>query len=76
MKVLEINAIFFNRSTGTIVCDIQSICLKNEIDCYVAYAYSYNEQVILGYKIGCKFLHKIHALLCRIDGKQAYYSFF
>ena len=76
MKVLEINAIFFYRSTGTIVSDIQSICLKNEIDCYVAYAYSYNKQVILGYKIGCKFLHKIHALLCRIDGKQAYYSFF
>lgn len=75
MKVLEINACYYQGSTGTIVSDIQSICNKNGIDCYVAYATSSSRKVPLGYKMGSLVQRKIHALLSRIDGKQAYYSF-
>ncbi len=75
MKVLEINACYYQGSTGTIVSDLQSICKKNEIDCHVAYAISSRKQVPSGYKIGCLILRKIHALLSRIDGKQAYFSY-
>ena len=75
MKVLEINACYYQGSTGTIVSDLQSICNKNGIDCYVAYATSSIREVPLGYKMGSLVQRKIHALLSRIAGKQAYYSF-
>ena len=75
MKVLEINACYYQGSTGTIVSDLQSICNKNGIDCYVAYATSSSREVPLGYKMGSLVQRKIHALLSRIAGKQAYYSF-
>lgn len=74
MKVLEINACYYQGSTGTIVSDLQSICNKNGIDCHVAYATSSKVQVPQGYKMGSLVQRKIHALLSRIDGKQAYFS--
>lgn len=77
MKVLEINATYANGSTGTIVKDIQQCCEDNGIDCYVAYASSSvpKDKIKNGYKIGNFFSNKLHALLCRINGKQAYFSY-
>ena len=73
MKVLQINAVYGIGSTGTIVRDIQQCCSKNGIDCYVAYQKT-SERVPNGYKIGFWLSYKIHAILCRIGGKQAYFS--
>lgn len=73
MRVLQINAVYGIGSTGTIVKDIQSMCLKNKIDCYVAYQKT-NSAVPNGYKVGNWFSYKLHAILCRIAGKQAYFS--
>ncbi len=76
MKVLQINAVYGIGSTGHIVEDIHTCALKNGIESYVAYSTSplKKEQVKNGYVIGNKFGKKIHALLSRITGKQAYYS--
>ena len=76
MKVVQINATYGNGSTGGIVKDIQTQCLQAGIDCYVAYSLSSipKESIINGYQIGNIIDHKIHAFLCRINGKQGYYS--
>lgn len=74
MKVLQINAVYGQGSTGTIVCDIEKMCEESGIECYVA---SPDKKVLKakhGYVIGNTLDHKIHALLSRIHGKQAYYS--
>lgn len=74
MKVLQINAVYGQGSTGTIVRDIEKMCEESGIECYMA---SPDKKVLKakhGYVIGNTLDHKIHALLSRIHGKQAYYS--
>ena len=77
MKVLQINATYANGSTGTIVQDLQQCCEETGIECHVAYAISRipQHEIKNGYKIGNIVSNKLHALLCRINGKQAYFSF-
>ncbi len=74
MKVLQINAVYGQGSTGTIVRDIENLCEQAGIECYVA---SPDKKVLNakhGYIIGNMIDHKLHALLSRIHGKQAYFS--
>ena len=76
MKVLLINAIYGHGSTGVIVRDIESLCERSGIECYVA---SPDKNVLSarrGYVIGNTLDHKLHALLSRIHGKQSYFSHF
>lgn len=74
MKVLQVNATYGLGSTGTIVRDLKECCEEHGIECYVAYALT-DEKVERGYKIGNWFFNKLHALLSRIAGKQAYFSY-
>ena len=74
MKVLQVNATYGLGSTGTIVRELKENCEANGFDCYVAYAKS-SVKFDRGYKIGNWFFNKLHALLARIAGKQAYFSF-
>ena len=74
MKVLQVNATYGLGSTGTIVRDLKECCEANKIECYVAYALT-DEKVERGYKIGNWLSNKLHALLSRISGKQAYFSY-
>lgn len=76
MKVLQINATYADGSTGTIVRDIQQCCEDNGIECHVAYSLSQipEGQVKNGYKMGCMYDRKIHALLSRINGAEGYFS--
>lgn len=76
MRVLQINAVYGIGSTGVIVKDIHELSLKNGIESYVAYSTSTipSENIKNGYVIGKKAGKKIHALLSRINGKQAYFS--
>ena len=76
MRVVQINAIYGSKSTGTIVREIQSCCEANGIDCYVAYSMAdrpYRE-IPRGYHIGNKLATKWHALLSRIFGRQGYFN--
>lgn len=61
-------------STGTIVHDIQMYCECEGIECHVAYAFSSTKEVKNGYQIGNSLTNKWHALMCRINGEQAYFS--
>ena len=77
MKVLQINATYANGSIGTIVQDIQQCCEEQGIECHVAYAISRipKGQIKNGYKIGNVVSNKLHALLARFCGQQAYFSY-
>lgn len=74
MKVLQINAVYGHGSTGVIVRDLESTCVENGIDCFVASPDSKVLEAKYGYLIGNIIDHKLHALLSRINGKQAYFS--
>ena len=74
MRIVQVNAIYGSKSTGTIVRDIQSCCLANGIECYAAYSIADRPEaeIPFGYHIGNRFTAKWSALLSRITGKQAY----
>ena len=63
MRVVQINASYDKGSTGSIVTDIQSLCLRAGIDCYVAYSTASlpKEKIVKGYQIGGLLDHKVHA---------------
>lgn len=78
MRILIVNAVFGNKSTGTIVRQLQEHCKKNRIDTYVAYSSAdrQDNEVPNGYHIGNIFSKKWHAFASRLFGKQAYYNRF
>lgn len=74
MKVVQINAIYGSKSTGTIMREIQSCCEANGIEGYVAYSIADrpDAEVPRGYRIGNPLTAKWHAFISRVIGKQAY----
>ena len=74
MRVLQVNAVYGHGSTGTIVRDIEQLCFKSGIECYVASPDPKVRDAKHGYVIGNTLDHKLHAILSRIHGKQGYFS--
>lgn len=74
MRVLQINAVYGHGSTGTIVRDLENLCYDEGLECYVASPDTKVMESRNGYVIGSSFDHKLHALLSRVNGKQAYFS--
>ncbi len=74
MRVVQINAVYGHGSTGTIVRDIEQMCEREGVECYVASPDPKVREAYRGYVIGNTLDHKFHALLCRINGRQAYFS--
>lgn len=73
MKIIQINACYGYGSTGVIVRDLQDICIKNGIECVVAFPQS-KGYVRNGYRMGNILSNKLHAILSRISGLQGYFS--
>ena len=78
MKVMQINAVYGVGSTGIIVEDLHNLSLENGIDSYVSYSTTNKnpDEIKNGYRIGGTLGKKIHAVLSRLGGKQAYFSSF
>ena len=76
MRVLHINAVYGVGSTGVIMEDIHKLSMENGIESYVAYSTTRKkaDEITNGYVIGKVLGKKLHAVLCRINGKQAYFS--
>lgn len=72
LKVLQINACDSTASTGTVMRDIQDVCLHSGLECHIAYATTERSKadILHGYHIGCWADHKLHALLSRITRRQ------
>ncbi len=73
MKILQLNAVYGVGSTGVIVRDIHRLCLENNIESVVCFSEA-NDSVENGFQIGTALGKKLHAFLCRISGKQGYFS--
>lgn len=78
MKVLQINAVYGIGSTGTIIKDLHELALGKGIESFVVYSISDvpSNTIKNGYKVGKTFGKKLHAILYRLGGKQAYFSHF
>lgn len=76
MVLLQIEASYGIGSTGNIAYDINACAEKNGWECYVASPLVRPDLEKLPhiYKIGNWLDHKIHGFLCRVHGKQAYFS--
>lgn len=74
MRILQINAVYGHGSTGVIVEDIYHLCKEKNLDCFVASPDSSVLSCETGYKIGNVCDQKLHAILSRVAGKQAYFS--
>lgn len=74
MRILQINAVYGDGSTGKIVEDLHNISRDVGIESYVAYSTTSKSDISNGYIIGNYFEKKIHALMTRMSGKQGYYS--
>lgn len=74
MIVLQINAVYGHGSTGVITRDIEQLCESSGIECYVASPDPKVRDAKRGFLIGNVLDHKLHALFCRVAGKQAYFS--
>ncbi|GAA6255753.1 glycosyltransferase family 4 protein [Bacteroides sp. f07] len=73
MKVLQINAVFANSSTGRTTREMHEFFQSHGIESYVA-APDLADLTENCYHIGNKVDYKFHALFSRIWGKQGYFS--
>ena len=73
MKVVQINAIYGEKSTGLIVQDLDLFLQKNNDQSIVVYKDA-NSNIKNGIKVGNIIDWKMHAFRTRIDGKQGYSS--
>jgi len=72
LKLLQINAVNGVKSTGTITIEIANHLNKKNHEVFIAYSKGKNYDN--GFLISNVFEKKIHALLSRLTGKQAYFS--
>lgn len=73
MKILQINAVGQIKSTGRTCRELaQHINQLEGHSCYTAFSIGTEDE--FGYQIGNKRDAKLHALLSRVTGKQAYFS--
>lgn len=75
MKILQINAVYKNASTGRICFELHNYLKDNGCDCvtvYGGYKGNYDDAIYTGNN----FDHKLHALFSRITGKIGYFSKF
>lgn len=72
MRVLQINSVNGLKSTGRTTIELANYINDCGNECYIAYSEGLSYRY--GYKIGNKLERKIHALMSRLSGKQAYYS--
>ncbi|MBO5944138.1 MAG: glycosyltransferase [Clostridia bacterium] len=74
MKILQINAVYNIGSTGRNTTELHYALLQREFESYVACSMSGSANEDRLFMIGDKKDRKIHALLSRLSGKQAYFS--
>ena len=72
MKILFINAIYGSRSSGRCIADIKRLLDSAGHEVHVATPLHYPGPEF--YRIGNSPDHKLHGLLSRLTGKQAYFS--
>lgn len=73
MKIVQINAIYGEKSTGSIVRELDLLIQKENMESWVVYRDS-TVQIPNGIRVGNKLDWTSHAIRTRVDGKQGYGS--
>ena len=73
MKIIQVNALYGEKSTGTIVKELDLLIQQRGFESYVAYRET-TEDPNQGLKVGNNIEYAFHAVRTRIDGKQGYCS--
>lgn len=73
MKIVQINAVYKFLSTGRTTMEMHEYCLQHEVKSYV-FCPNMSDEAHNIYQIGSKLDRKLHGLLSRIFGKQAFFS--
>ena len=73
MRVLIVNGIYGTRSTGRSLKELADKLRRENNEVFIASPQKSCDEKNF-YRIGNFLDHKLHAILCRLTGKQAYYS--
>lgn len=74
MRVLQINVVYGEKSTGRTCLEVEKYLAGKGIECYTAYGVGDASTVDNTYKIETKFGYTLHNVLSRALGKEGYYS--
>lgn len=76
MKVLQINSVYEERSTGRTCKEVERAIIANGGQCITAYGFGPKRNNSNTYKIGTPFEYYLHGVLGRLTGLNGYFSVF
>lgn len=76
MRVVQINSVYRNGSTGRTTFEVEKALIENGDESFVAYGYGKESSHSNAYRINTKFTNDLHKVLARITGRHSYYSYF
>ena len=75
MKILQINTVYGEKSTGRTCLEVEKALIKKGYECCTAYGYGKSKNEFVNtYKIDTKLEYYIHNILSRVTGLEGYYS--
>lgn len=75
MKVLQINTVYKEKSTGRTCFEVEKALQTQGHECYTAYSYGKSPSEY-AFPINSKFEYYLHNVLSRLTGYQGYFSYF
>lgn len=76
MKVLQINSIYKNGSTGRTTYEVEQALIKRGHEAFIAYGYGDQTVDEMHLRINSKLSNTLHKVLSRLTGLEGYFSFF
>lgn len=76
MKILQINSVYEERSTGRTCKEVEKAVIANGGQCITAYGFGPKRDTPNAYKIGTPFEYYLHGVLGRLTGLNGYFSVF
>ena len=76
MKILQINSVYIERSTGRTCYEVEKALEAAGHQCVTAYGFGPKRNTPNAYKIGTKFAYYFHNIMGRITGLCGYFSVF
>lgn len=75
MKVLQINSVYKNGSTGRTMYEVEDALINSGHEAYIAYGYGADDSDERHYRINSKLSNNIHKIMSRVTGLEGYFSF-
>lgn len=76
MKILQINSVYEERSTGRTCKEVERAVIANGDQCITAYGFGPKRDTPNAYKIDTPFEYYLHGVLGRLTGLNGYFSVF